>query len=381
MNHTFGRSALALGFITLSGVASAQNFDVIDFESVTPGTLVTSLFANGGTGPIGISGTNSLFPGTNTALIFDSANPTGGDVDLGTPNQAFGGPGIGGEGGPGSTFPNDTALGNLLIVAEDIVDGNNDNLVDDPDDADVVGSTLTFDFSAVGAVTVDSMNLIDVEADETPPSVELLDGGGSLITTIALPNVGDNGVASIDLGGVAGVVTMRVILNGSGAIDAVAFRSDDIVPYCIADQNDCPCGNNAGNSGCVNSTGNGGLLAGSGSTNVVTDDLILMANGLPNGGNALFFMATDQTRSPFVDGLRCVGGGSNKVLRLPPPQAVTNGTATFGPGIVNFSCTQIPILGCITAGSTWNFQVWYEDASGPCGNGSNLTNALAVTFQ
>jgi hypothetical protein len=35
-----------------------------------------------------------LFPGQNAAMIFDSSNPTGGDWDLGTPNEMFGGPAL-----------------------------------------------------------------------------------------------------------------------------------------------------------------------------------------------------------------------------------------------------------------------------------------------
>jgi len=51
-------------------------------------------------------------------MIFDSSHPSGGDFDLGTPNEYYGGPGKGVAGGPGPT-QNDKALGNVVIVSED----------------------------------------------------------------------------------------------------------------------------------------------------------------------------------------------------------------------------------------------------------------------
>lgn len=71
-----------------------------------------------------------------TAMVFDSSNPSGGDWDLGTPNQNFEtspgvkGPGIG-SGGASGVYQNDVPLGNVLIVSED-----NDSL--DPDDSTLI---------------------------------------------------------------------------------------------------------------------------------------------------------------------------------------------------------------------------------------------------
>ncbi|MFT5050970.1 MAG: hypothetical protein ACI8QZ_002377, partial [Chlamydiales bacterium] len=36
--------------------------------------------------------------------------------------------------------------------------------------------------------------------------------------------------------------------------------------------------------------------------------------------------------------------------------------------------------GQITAGSTWKFQAWLRDPSGPCGSGFTTGTALSVTF-
>ena len=81
-----------------------------------------------GSGPINVFGFNGDFPGQNTAIIYDSDCPgvapfecSGDDFDLGTPNELWGGLGIG-IGGEVGAFVNDTAQGNLLIIAERLTD-------------------------------------------------------------------------------------------------------------------------------------------------------------------------------------------------------------------------------------------------------------------
>jgi hypothetical protein len=198
--------------------------ETIDFEELPAGTIVFEVFGDSGSGPIGVSGTNPDFStGTNAAVIFDSSNPTGGDFDLGTPNEQFGGPGVGAGGGAGA-YVNDTALGNVLILAENLDDENNDGLVDDPDDAEeLVGNSITLDFSALGPVTVSSITIIDFEAFEPEAEVELFDQFDVSLDTFILFPTGDNGVAVKVLGPTAGVAKMVVTLNGSGAIDNIVF--------------------------------------------------------------------------------------------------------------------------------------------------------------
>ena len=90
-------------------------------------------------------------PANHPAMIFDSANITGGDVDLGTPNVDFGGPGIGVGGGLGAPGVNANALGNVLILSED-----NDSA--DPNDRSE-GGTFIFDFDS--SVSVEQIELLD----------------------------------------------------------------------------------------------------------------------------------------------------------------------------------------------------------------------------
>jgi len=113
-------------------VEEIENFDTFlagdEVTVLSAGVSVTAHKVDGKDGP--------LVPAV--AMIFDSSAPTGGDLDLGTPNQDFGGPGIGVAGENGSLFPNTEALGNVLIISEDEnAAAPNDNRW---------GGVLTFDF-------------------------------------------------------------------------------------------------------------------------------------------------------------------------------------------------------------------------------------------
>ena len=108
---TMAFMSLILGALLLSGCA----VEVIDFEDLVEGEIVSEVYGHRGTGPIFVEGTNPSFaPGTNAAVIFDSscapggvpADCSGNDTDLGTPNQNFGGPGVGSGGSEGSSFEN-----------------------------------------------------------------------------------------------------------------------------------------------------------------------------------------------------------------------------------------------------------------------------------
>ena len=161
-----------------------------------------------------------------------------------------------------------------------------------------------------------------------------------------------------------------------------AARTQNVTSFCFGEG--CPCGNDAQDTGCGNRGVDGFPVTGaqlevaSGSTFVCSDDLVLrgveMAADLP----ALLFMGASTTDAPLGDGRRCVAGGSGGLFRFSPSLTDAMGevlesdlvdrSMRFGPG------------GELVSGSTWNFQMWYRDPGGPCGTGSNTTNALAITF-
>lgn len=194
--------------------------ETITFEGIAPGTRVTQVFGDGGSGPIDVFGHNPCFE-KNAAVIFDSSHPTGGDTDLGTPHESFGGPGVGSGGLAGKPYQNAQALGNVLIVDED--------LKGEPDDAAKGRTYLKLNFGGLrdGTATIVQLTVIDIEESQRKcASVELFDPAGRLLGKHALPATGDNGVGIVDFGDtpVRGVRVVKVSLNGSGAIDNVVFK-------------------------------------------------------------------------------------------------------------------------------------------------------------
>jgi len=139
------------------------------------------------------------------AMIFDTAHPTGGDLDLGTPNEDFGGPGIGRGGESGRPGENRRPQGKVLIVSED---GHSW----DPDDRQA-GGKLYFSFDE--PVDVASISVVDV--DESGGYVKAYDGDGDVLAAVPLPDLGNNSFQEVEIGA-AGVRTLKVRFARSGAL-------------------------------------------------------------------------------------------------------------------------------------------------------------------
>ena len=133
----------------------------------------------------------------------------------------------------------------------------------------------------------------------------------------------------------------------------------------------CPCGNDDPAAGCANSLGSGAHLGvAAGSASIASDDLDLQTTGLPTTVNGIVFMGGTQQSTPFGDGIRCAGGPTKRF-------GIQSSGATGTMGISG------PVglkPGVITSGSTWIFQTWYRNPPGPCGKGTNLSNAVLVDF-
>jgi len=151
---------------------------------------------------------------TGLGIAFDSSNPSGGDYDLGTPNESYGGPGIGSGG-----ESNDTALGNLLISAENFIDADGDGLIDDPDD-DVNGAW--FDWTFDTPVCVLGVDLIDVETGEAPSDFVFYDQDGGVIDWIQGGGLGNNSYERLEFE-VCGVYHAMFDIYGSSAVDNVVI--------------------------------------------------------------------------------------------------------------------------------------------------------------
>ena len=137
-----------------------------------------------------------------------------------------------------------------------------------------------------------------------------------------------------------------------------------------------PCGNDASGAGCLNSTGVGATLDGAGTTSVATDDMTLVAAGLPPNVSTLLYSGPNQTQVAFGDGLRCI---ASPTYRIVVQSANATGGCTYGPGILADLCTTY--AQCLTAGTTFRYQVWYRNAANYCTASTfTLTNGVAVTY-
>jgi hypothetical protein len=203
-----------------------------------------------------------------------------------------------------------------------------------------------------------------------------------VVTTLRFQAIAPSAGTVVSIGVMAGAFGDTMVtdffvagldITGDLSSTATVAITGPVSSYCEGSVAACPCGNGASpTEGCKNSTGVGALLSASGSVSVSANDLALSATCLPLSQSGILYMGPNQIQAPFGDGLRCVGGGSLGIVRFPVTNSGPSGTIPLGPGFL----TGTPI----TSGSTWNFQAWYRDPQGPCGNAFNLSNALSVTF-
>ena len=195
-----------------------------DFSGPPAGTVVAGMLPLGGAAP------GTLFPGftvtvvnngggPHSCIIFDSSNPTGGDPDLGSPNQtcAGGGPGVGVGGQVGEPGENCGTQGNLLIIAEDIGDADNNNIVDDPDD-EAGGGILEIIFDDLSIV--EEVTILDID-NET--AVFTLMEGLILEGVVNATDLGDNSAETIDLSSFGYVTCIRLQVSSSAAVAEVVY--------------------------------------------------------------------------------------------------------------------------------------------------------------
>ncbi|MEM7248061.1 MAG: hypothetical protein AAF533_22200 [Acidobacteriota bacterium] len=158
----------------------------LDFSGAAAGDDASTAF-----GGVTISG------GANQVVVFDTANPSCGDVDLMTPGVGAG---------------NDMPRGNAVVLQEDT------SSCSPNDDQD--GGTITFTFDA--AAKVDSVGVLDVEEGG---SVESFDCAGGLLDSVSIPAGENNSWQQIDLLNNCGICEIQVTFEGSGAVTDVVCVS------------------------------------------------------------------------------------------------------------------------------------------------------------
>ncbi|MEZ4265647.1 MAG: MopE-related protein [Myxococcota bacterium] len=150
-------------------------------------------------------------------LAFNSAAPTGDDFDLGTPNKAFGGPGV----GTGGKTTNKLGRGIVAIIAENLVDANKDGLIDSPDD-NAKGGALVFEFDY--NVCIDSVGILDNDSGETI-TIRAYSADGMLLSTRKASALGDNSYEYVGID-TCGVRRLVATLTGSGAVTNITYCPD-----------------------------------------------------------------------------------------------------------------------------------------------------------
>lgn len=150
--------------------------------------------------------------GPDLCMIFDSDLPTGGDLDLGTPNIDFGGLGEGAGGGAGQPGANTTPLDHILIISED---GD----ASDPDD-EAGGGAFRFTFAEPARVV--SVAVVDIDSDERGAAAVTCSGPALPPVETEIPPLGDNSVQTVDIGR-DGVKELEVRIPSSGALAEVEY--------------------------------------------------------------------------------------------------------------------------------------------------------------
>jgi len=168
----------------------------LDFCAFPAGTIITDQYPG-----VTISTQNNYY---NPAMIFDTGNPTGNDFDLGTPNELFGGPGI------GLGFGNETFQCNALIISKDR------NIPNETE------GKLIFDFDC--SVFIRTIDFIDMECGYN--TVTLYDRDNDIIDQITLPQYGENSFHVEDIYQ-SGVYKMIVKFPcAGGAISDIKYCED-----------------------------------------------------------------------------------------------------------------------------------------------------------
>jgi hypothetical protein len=207
-----------VSFPTTSVSTRAQQLNaVIDFENIPPGTIVDRVYSGYGISGDPVDGFVTVIAFTpdsvdvNRAMIFDARCPpgnipadcTGNDSDLFNPS-----------------------FGNTLIISEDLD-------TTDPDDADVLGSRIRFEYINLGqgdGATIVSLEVQDIEEEQgelEDAKIFFWEGGfdGTIVGTVDIPHTG-NGVSALVPVNFTNVDAMGIDLAGSGMINNIRFSAE-----------------------------------------------------------------------------------------------------------------------------------------------------------
>jgi hypothetical protein len=234
-----------------------------------------------------------------------------------------------------------------------------------PDITGTIGAADWFGGPYAGSDSFDcaGLNAAGLHIDEG--SVDIGAAAGDVLTSITFSNPQTEGGYAI------------FAANGVG-VDSVPCPADT---YCYGDGSGtaCPCGNEGSDcGGCANSSGAGGSLSVAGTPSLSADSIVLTADGLVANNPCLFFSGKNKVNSgngiSFGDGLRCAGF---EAVRIEVSVADAAGSCSSS---VEVSTNGQAFGNTLSVGDVVNYQCWYRDSAGVCGNTHNLTNGLTLTW-
>ncbi|UCD41228.1 MAG: hypothetical protein JSV69_11685 [Chloroflexota bacterium] len=202
---------------TIANTKAKQLSAVIDFEGIPPGTIIDQVYSGYGISGAPVDGFITVVAFTpdsvdvNRAMIFDARCPpgnvpadcSGNDSDLFNPS-----------------------FGNTLIISEDLD-------TTDPDDADLPGSRIRFEYINLGqgdGATIESLEIQDIEEDQgelEDARIYFWEGGftGTIVGTVNIPHTGDGGSALVPVN-FTHVDAMGIDLAGSGMINNIRLSAE-----------------------------------------------------------------------------------------------------------------------------------------------------------
>lgn len=211
----------SLAAVALVGAVSAQAATVIDFDTdsagntLNAGTAITNQYAADG---VTFHQIDTKIKGSSTELsdlmVFDSANPTGGDSDLAT---------------PGYHSTNTVGLGNVLIISED-------NNASNPDDQ-ANGGRFYVQLDPSKQYKVDNVTFLDIEDKRASGEsrtvnnstfMALFDSSRNQIgSNYWVTGLGDNSVETLSVD-VSGAEFMYFSFHTSGALAGFELTSQAV---------------------------------------------------------------------------------------------------------------------------------------------------------
>ena len=194
----------------LLGLAPLAHAQVIDFDSLAPGTIVDNEFA-----PLVSVSVENLGGGPNVAVVFDTLNPTGHDFDLGGPFNSN-----------TPDLPDNFIANNVLIIHERF-DCDARRCAEPDDEGSRPAGRFFFEFST--PIRLESIDFFDVETAENgrrpENAIRLFDAGSNELmpATFFTPDTGGDNLWDRLAFNVDGVRRIELNMGGSGAIDNITY--------------------------------------------------------------------------------------------------------------------------------------------------------------